>query len=134
MNLLATLGKWNAAAALALAAAMSVPVPAQPSPPAPAASRIIDVKIIARKPEGGVRTVRVQRGEPIALHVRSDEALSVHVHGYDVHADVAAGGEASIAFVARWTGRFPVAAHLPAAGSGKRAPEPTLLYLEVLPE
>ena len=113
---------------------MSVPAPAQPSTPAPAAARTIDVKIVARRPEGGVRTVRVQRGEAIVLRVRSDEALSVHVHGYDVHADVVAGGEASVAFVASWMGRFPVAAHLRATGSGKRAPEPTLLYLEVLPE
>jgi hypothetical protein len=107
----------------------------QPPPSAaPEAARAIDVRVVARKPEGGVRTVRVERGDTIVLRVRSDEKLSVHVHGYDVHVDVTPAAPASVTFAARWVGRFPVAAHLAPASAGRHGPEPTLLYLEVLPE
>ncbi len=105
-----------------------------PSAAAPEAARTIDVRVVARKPEGGARTVRVERGDTIVLRVRSDEKLSVHVHGYDVHADVTPAAPGSVTFVARWVGRFPVAAHLAEAGGGRHGAEPTLLYLEVLPE
>ena len=97
-------------------------------------ARTIEVRVVARKPEGGVRTVRVVRGDTVALTVRADEKLAVHVHGYDVHADAAPGAPASLTFPAQFVGRFPIAAHLPAPEGARHGPEPTLLYLEVLPE
>jgi len=110
---------------------------AERAPPRVAANettRAIDVRVVARKPEGGVRTVRVAHGDTVTLTVSADEKLAVHVHGYDVHADAAPGAPARVTFAAQYVGRFPVAAHLPAAPGGHHGPEPTLLYLEVLPE
>jgi siroheme synthase len=104
------------------------------SPGAAPPGRVIDLRIAARKAEGGVRTVRVARGEPLVIRIRSDEKLAVHVHGYDVRADVKPGASASLALVARHTGRFPVTAHLDDAKPGRHGAEPTLLYLEVHPE
>jgi len=99
----------------------------------PAPARHIDIKVVAHKPVGGARTERVHQGDTVVIRTQSDEPLSVHVHGYDVHGEVAPGSVASLSFVARWTGRFPVGAH-PAKGSAApHGPEPTLLYLEVLP-
>jgi hypothetical protein len=97
------------------------------------ASRIVDVSIVGGKADGGVRTVRVERGEVIALRVRADEATTVHLHGYDIELRVPAQSSASVELTARIVGRFPVTAHLPSKG-GKKPAEPTLLYLEVHPK
>lgn len=134
MNLLMAPRKWMFLAVV-LAAGAHAPLPAQ-SPPAagsPEAGRVVEVRVVARKPEGGVRTIRARKGETIVLKVRSDEKLEVHVHGYDVHQAVVPGTVASLPIAARWVGRFPVTAHLADGGPGRHA-EPTLLYLEVHPE
>jgi FtsP/CotA-like multicopper oxidase with cupredoxin domain len=93
------------------------------------AERAIDVRIAGRKPAGGARTVQVSEGDRVVLRVTSDEAMTIHVHGYDARGRVAAGGEATLVVQAKATGRFPVTAH--PDGPGHR--EPTLLYLEVHP-
>ena len=134
MNLLMAPRKWMLLA-VALAAGAQSPLSAQ-SPPAPAspeAGRVVEIRVVARKPEGGVRTIRARKGETVVLKIRSDEKLEVHVHGYDVHQAVVPGAVASVPIAARWVGRFPVTAHLAQGGSGRHA-EPTLLYLEVHPE
>lgn len=48
------------------------------------------------KPVGGVKTVDVPSGETFTLTVTSAVADEVHLHGYDVHSEVAAGGTATI--------------------------------------
>lgn len=48
------------------------------------------------KPVGGVKTVNVPSGETFTLIVTSAVADEVHLHGYDVHSEVAAGGTATI--------------------------------------
>jgi hypothetical protein len=126
--------KWLLLAALALAAALPGRAAEPVGGPPAAAARSIELDIVHRKPEGGVRTIRLRRGEAIVLRIRSDEKLSVHVHGYDVHQDVVPGAQATLRLVARWEGRFPVGAHLAGGESGRHAPEPTLLYLEVYPD
>lgn len=111
-----------------LAAVLSWPLAAA------AGTRTVALEIVARKPRGGVRTVRIVRGETLTLSIRADESMTVHVHGYDLAQQVTARSEVSMTFVARRVGRFPVSAHLPGAAGGKHAAEPTLLYLEVHPE
>lgn len=44
------------------------------------------------EPVGGVAELTFRRGERIEFAVRSDVAEEVHLHGYDVSKDVAAGG------------------------------------------
>lgn len=134
MNLLQAPRNWVAFAAFALMAGGPSHAQAPHSAGAAPPGRVIELRIAARKPEGGVRTARVVRGEPLIIRIRSDEKLAVHVHGYDVRADVKPGATASLALVARHTGRFPVTAHLDEAKSGRHGAEPTLLYLEVHPE
>jgi len=135
MNLMPAPRNCLAAAGLivAMAAVSAPPAPSQPAGATPP-GRVIDLRIVGRKPEGGARTVRAVRGEPLVIRIRSDEKLSVHVHGYDVRADVKPGAAASLALVARHAGRFPVTAHLDDAKPGRHGAEPTLLYLEVHPE
>jgi hypothetical protein len=93
---------------------------------------LVEIAIAQGKPQGGVRTVRVESGASLVLAARSDEPIEVHLHGYDVKFSVAANARASVKFQAKLVGRFPVTAHLQGA-AGKKAREPTLLYLEVHP-
>lgn len=98
-----------------------------------AEGRVIELEIAGRKPRGGVRTERIVRGERVQLRIRADEATTLHVHGLEYELAVKAGVEATLDIEGRSTGRFPVTAHLHDPRSGKKAPEPTLLYLEVHP-
>jgi heme/copper-type cytochrome/quinol oxidase subunit 2 len=52
--------------------------------------------------------VTLSKGEKVALVVTSDVADEIHLHGYDLSADVAAGGSATIRFTADTVGRFEV--------------------------
>jgi hypothetical protein len=57
---------------------------------------------------GGPARARLKKGAKVVLVVRSALADEVHVHGYDLTADVAAGGQARIRFTASIAGRFEV--------------------------
>jgi hypothetical protein len=74
----------------------------------PKAPSIPTVRIVDGKPAGGVKKIAVQKGERIRLRVVSDVADEIHVHGYDLKKDVAAGGTASFSFPASIDGRFEV--------------------------
>lgn len=94
----------------------------------------IDLKLIGGRPEGSVRTVKLVRGDVVALRVHSDQAATIHVHGYEIETRVAAGTSATIVITAALVGRFPVTNHAPGARDGKRTHETPLLYIEVHPK
>lgn len=56
----------------------------------------------------GPGTVTIQAGQQVELAVTSDAADHVHVHGYDVLKDVAAGETATLTFTADIPGVFEV--------------------------
>jgi hypothetical protein len=58
------------------------------------------------KPVGGVLGIEVNKGDQIRFRVKSDIADEVHVHGFDIGRDVAAGGTVSLAFAADITGIY----------------------------
>jgi hypothetical protein len=66
----------------------------------------IRVLIKGGKPVGGIQRATVKKGEKVAIVVHSDVADEVHVHGYDLHKDVDAGGTVRIVFPATITGVF----------------------------
>jgi len=66
----------------------------------------IDVVVKGGKPVGGIQRATVRKGQNVAIVVHSDVADEVHVHGYDLHKDVDAGGTVRIAFPAKITGVF----------------------------
>jgi hypothetical protein len=106
---------------------------------AASAVREFDIGIRDRRVEGGASTIRVKRGDTVLLRWRTDEAVSLHVHGYDLRANLTVASPATMRFEAAVAGRFPITAHEFGAASGsdahpKKQREPTLLYLEVLPE
>jgi len=63
------------------------------------------------RPVGGVRELSFDAGEQVRFRVRSDVADEIHVHGYGLTADVAAGKAAAFAFPADIEGIFEVESH-----------------------
>lgn len=59
-------------------------------------------------PVDGVLGVEVDQGDRITFKVESDVDEEVHVHGFDISKDVAAGGTARLSFPATITGIFEV--------------------------
>ena len=68
----------------------------------------VRVRVVGGAPQGGIVRKTVKRGDRVVLIVVSDVADEVHVHGYDLMQDVAAGGTARIRFRATVPGRFEV--------------------------
>ena len=73
--------------------------------PTPAVVRIV---VVGGQPEGGIRRASVRRGREVIVRVSSDVADHIHLHGYDLIADVAPGAPAEITFVADVPGRFEI--------------------------
>ncbi|HXH88795.1 MAG TPA: hypothetical protein VNI55_09340 [Gaiellaceae bacterium] len=76
--------------------------------PAPIEPTTIAIVVAAGRPTGGVQRVSVSQGERAVLVVTSDIAGEVHVHGYDLSAELEAGGSAELPFTATIVGRFEV--------------------------
>jgi hypothetical protein len=79
--------------------------PTQPSPSPEA--REIEIEVEDGRVKGPAK-VAVDLGERVALVVEADVADEVHVHGYDLLAEVGPGERARIAFVADAPGVFEV--------------------------
>src|SRR4029079_17561044 len=77
-------------------------------PPTTTAPRATTIAIVVKggKPVGGVKRFEVAKGTDVVLVVRSDVADEVHLHGYDKHVDVEAGGTARRPFTADIAGVF----------------------------
>ena len=76
-----------------------------PQPPAPTTVRIV---VKGGRVAGGLRQVRLERGDRAVLVVRADVSDEVHLHGYDIMRDVAPGRPARLPFRATIPGRFEV--------------------------
>jgi hypothetical protein len=74
--------------------------------PAVPKAKVIAIRIEGGKPVGGIARHTVKQGEVVQLVVHSDVADEVHLHGYDLHQDVDAGGTARIRFRAKIPGVF----------------------------
>jgi hypothetical protein len=69
---------------------------------------IVRITVVNGAPRGGIVRKTVQKGDAVVIVVASDVADEVHLHGYDLKRDVAAGGTARIRFTAKVPGRFEV--------------------------
>jgi FtsP/CotA-like multicopper oxidase with cupredoxin domain len=66
------------------------------------------VTVVNGKPDGGVKTITYKKGDTVDLTVESDTADEIHIHGYDLHKDVAKGGSVHFTFPASIDGKFVV--------------------------
>lgn len=69
---------------------------------------VVRVRVVGGVPKGGIVRKTVDKGDRVVLVVTSDVGDHVHLHGYDIMRDVAAGGTARIRFRATLPGRFEV--------------------------
>jgi hypothetical protein len=60
------------------------------------------------KPVGGIEKLTYKKGDQVRFRVDSDVADEIHVHGYDFHKDVPAGGSVSFSFPAKIEGVFVI--------------------------
>jgi len=72
----------------------------------PDGAKTITIVVKNAAPEGGIKRATVAKGDSVNLVIHSDVEDEVHLHGYNFSADVAAGGTATIYFVANVPGRF----------------------------
>ena len=118
---------------LATAAGIAGAARAQARNDSPAVRRV-ELKILRRKIVGDTNTLRVGAGDVVELVWTSDEAVRLHLHGYNIEAALTAEKPAHMRFRATVSGRFPIAAHAFGDSPGERvAREKILGYLEVYP-
>ncbi|HET6392319.1 MAG TPA: hypothetical protein VFG13_05830 [Blastococcus sp.] len=93
----------------------SAPAPAGTSSAAPstpaAAGQRIEVTVTGGQVSGDTGRVPVPAGEHVTLVVTSDAPDELHVHGYDLGADLAPGTPATVEFDATIPGVFEVELH-----------------------
>lgn len=93
----------------------------------PAQAKRFEFQLSGGRLASGDKTVRVLKGDTVALHWTSDRAVDLHLHGYDLLVRAAPDAPQIMRFEARATGRFPVEIH---GSSGRHI---TLVYVEVHP-
>lgn len=79
-----------------------------PAPEAEPAPEVATITIEAGKPVGGVKEIELKKGEVLNFRVKSDEEHEVHLHGYDLEKEVAAGGQVSFKLKASLDGIYEV--------------------------
>lgn len=93
--------------------------------------RRFELSIKDGKVDGGLRTVRVSRGDAVVLRWTVDRPTVLHLHGYDIEIEVRPDAPREMAFEARSTGRFPVEMH-GRNGEGRHAHR-VVIHVEVHP-
>jgi predicted extracellular nuclease len=74
----------------------------------PAGPPTFRVTVSGGKPAGGIEKIKVNKGDRVNLVVKSDVADEIHIHGYDLMKDVAAGGSVRFGFKATIDGAFEI--------------------------
>lgn len=84
------------------------PPPATTTAPPEPAFDTVRVTVVGGRPQGGVQRATIEQGRDVVLVVRADVSDHIHLHGYDLMADVAPGAPARLRFTADVPGRFEV--------------------------
>lgn len=85
------------------------------------------VTLVGGKVQGD-DTLKVRRGEQVAVRITSDRPLVLHLHGDKIEATVAPPQAGVLSFKADLPGRFPVHEHREGAGNHRAD-----LFVEVHP-
>ncbi len=88
-------------------ATTTAPPPTTTAPPEPAFDTV-RITVTGGRPEGGVKRATIEQGRDVVIVVRADVNDHIHLHGYDLMADVAPGAPARLRFTADVPGRFEV--------------------------
>ena len=108
--------------------AQTEPTPTATAPSAPSPPR--EVTLVGGAPKGGVKSIKVKKGDDVRLQVLTDEASDqLHLHGYDIEKEAAKGKPANFHFKANIEGVFELESHT-AEDAGR---EPLIARLVVEP-
>jgi hypothetical protein len=69
------------------------------------------IRVVDGEPRGGIAELNYRAGDRIRFIVRSDTPDEIHVHGYDVYADVGPGEPAELDFRAELDGVYEAELH-----------------------
>ena len=76
-----------------------------------AQAKVITVRVVGGRPQGGIQRPTVDQGDRVVLVVRTDSGEAVHLHGYNIEKDVVPGKPVRLPFTANIAGRFEVELH-----------------------
>ena len=82
--------------------------PTTPAEPAPTVARI---RIVGNEVQGGVKSIKVSKGDRVRIIVSADAADTLHLHGYDIEKQAAPGSPAVFAFTANLEGVYELESH-----------------------
>jgi hypothetical protein len=99
-----------------------------------ASPRVIEVRIEKREVVARQEAIRITQGDVIELRWSSDEAVELHLHGYDIELHVGPDEPAAMAIEAFAAGRFPITSHGWGGGGDSGGGHDALTYLEVYPD
>ena len=74
------------------------------------------------------RVIRVRQGDDVTLRWTTDQALAIHLHGYDIELPLSPAAPDTMRFTARASGRFPIEFHAHGRGGHR-----VLAHFEVHP-
>jgi hypothetical protein len=83
------------------------PPPPPPPPPRPTVVRV-PLRVVGGQPVPGIRRPKVKQGRQVVIVTTADVTDHIHLHGYDLMADVAPGSPGTIRFTADAPGRFEI--------------------------
>ena len=96
--------------------------------------KTINIEIRSGEVSESSKVIKILEGTDLILVLNSDQPVVVHLHGYDIIAEVPKSGKALMKLNTFATGRFPIKIHPPAEEhQGNAHHERTLFYLEVHP-
>ena len=76
-----------------------------------AQAKVITVRVVGGRPQGGIQRPTVDQGDKVVLVVRTDSGEAVHLHGYNIEKEVVPGKPVRLPFTANIAGRFEVELH-----------------------
>ncbi|MSP31454.1 MAG: hypothetical protein EXR03_01345 [Pseudolabrys sp.] len=93
------------------------------------------IAIKGRKVDATQRTIRTTQGTALEIDFTADEAVELHLHGYNQLLTIKPGSVAVMRLHAKIAGRFAIEGHRFGSGAGgaRSHGHTVLLYLEVHP-
>lgn len=71
----------------------------------------VELAITDDRADPDVQRIDITEGAEVTVHVTSDAAAEVHVHGFDEYVHLAKPGTGSVTFIADQTGVFDIETH-----------------------
>ncbi len=84
---------------------------AAPADSAEPQGRVVDIVIEGGRKVRGPAIIRVHEGDDVTLRFTDDATDMLHLHGYDLHANLAPGAPSTLHFKADKSGRFTFELH-----------------------